>query len=38
MLGGLLYRLLLKQEEEAVKPVRRLPAGLKAAASGTKEE
>jgi hypothetical protein len=39
MLGGLLYRLLLKQEEVAVRPTRRLPAGLKAAAAGgTKEE
>jgi hypothetical protein len=40
MLGGLLYRLLLKQEEVAVRPTRKLPAGLKAAAAaaGTKEE
>jgi hypothetical protein len=38
MLGGLLYRLLLKQGEAEVRPARRLPPGLKAAAAGTKEE
>ncbi|WIA17089.1 hypothetical protein OEZ85_013988 [Tetradesmus obliquus] len=39
MLGGLLYRLLLKPAEAAaVKPARRLPPGLKAAAAGAKEE
>jgi hypothetical protein len=37
MLGGLLYRLLLKSDETAVRPVRKLPPGLKAAA-GVKEE
>eukprot|EP00882_Tetradesmus_deserticola_P021403 GHRQ01023174.1.p1 GENE.GHRQ01023174.1~~GHRQ01023174.1.p1 ORF type:complete len:275 (+),score=85.91 GHRQ01023174.1:178-1002(+) len=39
VLGGLLYRVLLQQEEAAVRPQRQLPAGLKAAvaAAGAKE-